>query len=245
VLLIGYSIFCSTIDSKQSNDEVVMSDSEKTDSRLRRLSPRELTILKLVALGVSSKEIAARIGISIRTVDFHRANLIRKTGLHSVADLTRLAVSANLLSDSEYANHPVEQIEISGWFEISSTNQDQHCEWRLFSGVGSLLLSGDCPIQREELEATISKVRASSLIGESYRRHVKPHSAPFFRLHDLNGSILANSPEFPSVNAMELGIQNCKESAPIAILAKNLSHLTPAADNDPGKSSTITVHQQR
>jgi DNA-binding CsgD family transcriptional regulator/uncharacterized protein YegP (UPF0339 family) len=213
---------------------MLLSDSKGINSRLQKLSPRELAVLKLIALGTSSKDIAAKIGISIRTVDFHRANLIRKTNLHSVADLTRLALSADLLKEPDDANqyfseelHP-QQLQITGWFEIFSDEHERHWEWRLFAGAGDLLLTGVSSIPRKDLRTTLSEVRASSLLGELYRRHVRPHSAPFFRLHNLNGSILANSPKFPSVNAMELGLQMCKESAPTAILVeKALHNLSP------------------
>jgi DNA-binding CsgD family transcriptional regulator len=43
----------------------------------------------MVAAGRSTKDIASTLGISARTVDFHRSNIQLKTGLHSVASLTR------------------------------------------------------------------------------------------------------------------------------------------------------------
>jgi DNA-binding NarL/FixJ family response regulator len=61
------------------------------------LTDRELDVLKLVALGLSTKEIASRLDISPRTVDSHRANLMRKLGLRSVALLTQFALREGLL----------------------------------------------------------------------------------------------------------------------------------------------------
>jgi DNA-binding NarL/FixJ family response regulator len=64
---------------------------------LDQLTDRERDILKLVARGLSTKEIASRLDISPRTVDTHRANLMRKLGLKSVALLTQFALREGLL----------------------------------------------------------------------------------------------------------------------------------------------------
>jgi RNA polymerase sigma factor (sigma-70 family) len=66
---------------------------------LDRLTERERQVLRLVARGLSTKEIAANLGISPRTVDAHRANLMRKVDLHSVARLTQLALREGILDD--------------------------------------------------------------------------------------------------------------------------------------------------
>jgi len=64
---------------------------------LDQLTDRERDILKFVARGFSTKEIASRLDISPRTVDTHRANLMRKLGLKSVALLTQFALREGLL----------------------------------------------------------------------------------------------------------------------------------------------------
>jgi DNA-binding NarL/FixJ family response regulator len=61
-------------------------------SLLERLSPREREVLALVAQGLTSKEIAASLGISVRTAEAHRDSIGKKTGVRSVAGLTRLAL---------------------------------------------------------------------------------------------------------------------------------------------------------
>jgi DNA-binding NarL/FixJ family response regulator len=63
------------------------------------LTDRELEVLKMVAHGLSTKEIAARLDISTRTVESHRANLMRKLGLKSVALLTQLAIREGLIEE--------------------------------------------------------------------------------------------------------------------------------------------------
>ena len=64
---------------------------------LEVLTEREREVLRLVAEGLASKEIAARLSISARTVETHRANLMRKLGLRSVALLTQFAIREGLV----------------------------------------------------------------------------------------------------------------------------------------------------
>lgn len=61
------------------------------------LASREEQILKLIAKGYGSKEISSLLHISPSTVDVHRRNIMRKTGLHKVADLTRYAIRNRLV----------------------------------------------------------------------------------------------------------------------------------------------------
>ena len=61
------------------------------------LSPREQEVLKRVAGGLSSKQIGSALNISPRTVETHRASLMRKLDLHSVAELTRFAIEKGVV----------------------------------------------------------------------------------------------------------------------------------------------------
>jgi DNA-binding NarL/FixJ family response regulator len=61
------------------------------------LTPREEEIVKLVAEGHSSKEIAETLVISAKTVDRHRANILQKLGMRDRLDLTRYAIRAGLI----------------------------------------------------------------------------------------------------------------------------------------------------
>lgn len=61
------------------------------------LTDREREILQLVAESHSTKEIAGKLGISVKTVDNHRTNLMRKLNLHDVASLTRYALDIGLI----------------------------------------------------------------------------------------------------------------------------------------------------
>lgn len=61
------------------------------------LTIRERQILSLVAQGLSNKEIGVRLGVSNKTADNHRTNLMKKVGAHSVAELLAFALREGLL----------------------------------------------------------------------------------------------------------------------------------------------------
>lgn len=60
------------------------------------LGPREREVLQLLAEGLTSPEIAARLSVATSTVDTHRRNLMRKLDLHNVAELTKFAIREGL-----------------------------------------------------------------------------------------------------------------------------------------------------
>jgi len=66
-----------------------------------RTTPRELEILRLLAEGRSNKEIAAQLGIAVRTAETHRAKIMLKLGLHSLAELIHYAMSNQIISPKE------------------------------------------------------------------------------------------------------------------------------------------------
>jgi len=62
------------------------------------LSGREAEVLRLIAEGVRSPEIAAQLQITVATVEVHRRNLMRKLGLRTVAELTKHAIREGIVS---------------------------------------------------------------------------------------------------------------------------------------------------
>ena len=62
-----------------------------------RLTPREREIVQLLAEGKSSKEVAVALGLSVKTAETHRSNIMRKLELHSVSDLVLYAVRNNIV----------------------------------------------------------------------------------------------------------------------------------------------------
>jgi DNA-binding NarL/FixJ family response regulator len=94
--------FMSAVDRVSRGQRYFCADAKRDSSHAKgqsdsvRLTPREREILKLIAHGLTTKEIAAKLFISIPTVETHRANLMSKTGGRNMADLVRFAIDAGL-----------------------------------------------------------------------------------------------------------------------------------------------------
>ena len=70
-------------------------------NRLARLTPRENEVMELVVAGHSSKQIAALLEINQKTIEAHRAHVMKKMGAASVADLVREVLSARAVEESQ------------------------------------------------------------------------------------------------------------------------------------------------
>jgi two-component system response regulator NreC len=68
-----------------------------TGTRYDLLTDREREVLKLLADGHSSKELAARLDLSVKTIDAHKYNLMRKLNIHNRADLVKYAIRKKLV----------------------------------------------------------------------------------------------------------------------------------------------------
>lgn len=77
--------------------DLVTSPSNSPDNK-SLMTDREREVLKLIAESHSTKQIAVRLGLSVKTVDNHRTNLMRKLDLHDVASLTRFAIQIDLIN---------------------------------------------------------------------------------------------------------------------------------------------------
>ena len=65
-----------------------------------RLSSREVEVLQLIAEGKPNKQVAAELGVSFKTVDKHRQNLMSKLDIHDVAGLTRYAIAEGIIEST-------------------------------------------------------------------------------------------------------------------------------------------------
>lgn len=77
------------LDRQTGNAGAISMDDGRTENSL---TSREREVIQLLAEGKTSKEVAVTLNLSVKTAETHRTNLMRKLGLHSVADLTRYAV---------------------------------------------------------------------------------------------------------------------------------------------------------
>jgi DNA-binding NarL/FixJ family response regulator len=75
------------------------------------LSPRELETLRFLACGLTNREIASRLGISVKTIDTHRGHVLKKLNLRNNADLTRFAIEHGLCDLETQVERPSMQAE--------------------------------------------------------------------------------------------------------------------------------------
>ena len=78
--------------------ELVQTAEVRPGTTLPQLSPRQREVLQLVTEGQTAKEIAGRLRISVKTVEFHKTRIMRALRVRSVAELTRYAVTRGLVS---------------------------------------------------------------------------------------------------------------------------------------------------
>ncbi len=78
--------------------DALLASSKTEGTSSTRLTPRQKEILQLVAEGKSRKEIANILNIAVKTVEFHKATLMRELDLHTSAGLTRYAIEHGLIA---------------------------------------------------------------------------------------------------------------------------------------------------
>jgi DNA-binding NarL/FixJ family response regulator len=78
-------------------DQGPKKEKPQTEAAKTRLTPRQREIVQLLAEGKSSKEVAVELGLSVKTAETHRANIMRRLDCHSVSELVRYAVRNNII----------------------------------------------------------------------------------------------------------------------------------------------------
>ena len=97
-VMAGKSYLSPDVSEKVIEGYLVGKESSRSLSAWETLSQREREVLKLIAEGYKNKEIAEDLCISLKTVEKHRANLMKKLDLHNAAALTVYAVGKGLVS---------------------------------------------------------------------------------------------------------------------------------------------------
>ena len=90
--------FLAAVETALSHprSDIKAADTEASRERLRKLTSREYEVFEHLVAGKSNKEIAAQLGISPRTVEFHRAHIMEKMAARGLPELVRLWLSADL-----------------------------------------------------------------------------------------------------------------------------------------------------
>jgi DNA-binding NarL/FixJ family response regulator len=79
-------------------EEVLKSPSEKENSKVALLTDREREIVQLLAEGKSTKDVAFRLNLSIKTIESHRRRIMERLEIQSIAELTKFAIKEGLTS---------------------------------------------------------------------------------------------------------------------------------------------------
>jgi DNA-binding NarL/FixJ family response regulator len=96
----GKTFFSPSISRRFSAPEAGANRNAAPKPRHVALTSRETEVLQLVAEGLANKQIAAELGISIKTVEKHRQSLMDKLNVHDTAGLTRHAIAAGIIESS-------------------------------------------------------------------------------------------------------------------------------------------------
>ena len=97
----GETYLCEAVSKQMLRDFVKQlgeRGSQSTVPGMGRLTPRQREILRLIARGLTTKEIAEHLKISVKTVETHRAQLMERLDIHDVAGLVRYAIKTGLVN---------------------------------------------------------------------------------------------------------------------------------------------------
>lgn len=93
----GGDSFLSPTITQQVVDAIAR-PTDRPEAALAALTDREREVLTLIAEGLSSKQIAKELGVSLKTIESHRANLMDKLDIHKVSGLVRFAIRSGLVT---------------------------------------------------------------------------------------------------------------------------------------------------
>ena len=107
----AYTELANAIESVAQGEKYVAADLQQVMNKPSRnnlalLTPRQISVLQLIAEGLTAKEIAFRLGLSPRTAEFHRQCIMERLNLRSTAELTRYAMETGLLEQPMVFHSP-------------------------------------------------------------------------------------------------------------------------------------------
>jgi DNA-binding NarL/FixJ family response regulator len=94
----GQHFLCKAVASRVLATYLHGGGPETSQDPLRSVTSRERQVLTRIAAGNSNKTVARELNLSVKTIEKHRANLMRKLGLHNAADITRFALNHHLMA---------------------------------------------------------------------------------------------------------------------------------------------------
>lgn len=119
------ALLVRALEGKAAHSDERRERSTEPCVHLPALTPREREVLRLVLDGFQNKRIASELHISMRTVENHRASIMRKTGSKSLPALVKLAIAAGATGGAPAPDHPREQ--------EAATTRDPRCFPSLFA----------------------------------------------------------------------------------------------------------------
>lgn len=96
-LLEGRPFFTAKVSQRLVNGYLSV-DRGASPAGAARFTSREREVIQLIAEGLSSKEVAQSLGISVKTIETHRTKILQKLGAHSVTEIVRYAIRNGLIS---------------------------------------------------------------------------------------------------------------------------------------------------
>ncbi len=93
----GRRFLCEVVASRVLKSYLPRNDGSANQDPLHAVTTRERQLLTRIAAGRSNKAVARELNLSVKTVEKHRANLMRKLSLHNAADITRFALNHHLM----------------------------------------------------------------------------------------------------------------------------------------------------
>lgn len=93
----GYEFYAKTITNLLLNSYLSSSNNKKGKDLQKDLSEREMEVLKLFAESMTNRQIADKLFISVRTVETHKTNIMKKINIKTTVDLVKFAIKNNII----------------------------------------------------------------------------------------------------------------------------------------------------